>query len=61
MRTPLVAGNWKMNGSRESIKELINGVVEGAKPLNGVDIAVCPSAIHIDYFLLFKFCRFICK
>ncbi|MCN4143599.1 MAG: triose-phosphate isomerase [Thiohalomonas sp.] len=47
MRTPLVAGNWKMNGSRETIKELINGVVEGAKVLNGIDIAVCPSAIHI--------------
>ena len=47
MRTPLIAGNWKMNGSRESIKELINGVVEGAKSLNGVEVAVCPSTIHI--------------
>ena len=47
MRTPLVAGNWKMNGSRASIKELINGVVEGAKTLNNVGIAVCPSTIHI--------------
>lgn len=47
MRTPLVAGNWKMNGSRESVKELINGVVEGAKSLNGVEVAVCPSTIHI--------------
>ena len=47
MRTPLVAGNWKMNGSRESVKELIAGVVEGAKALNGVEVAVCPSTIHI--------------
>ncbi|MCU7938233.1 MAG: triose-phosphate isomerase [gamma proteobacterium symbiont of Bathyaustriella thionipta] len=47
MRTPLVAGNWKMNGSRASVKELINGVVEGAKSLNGVEVAVCPSMIHI--------------
>jgi len=47
MRTPLVAGNWKMNGSRESIKELINGVVEGAKSLTGVEVAVCPPAIYI--------------
>jgi len=47
MRTPLVAGNWKMNGSRESVKELIAGVVEGAKTLNGVEVAVCPSTIHI--------------
>ncbi|MCU7835898.1 MAG: triose-phosphate isomerase [gamma proteobacterium symbiont of Taylorina sp.] len=47
MRTPLVAGNWKMNGSRESIKELINGVVEGAKSLTGVVVAVCPPSIYI--------------
>ncbi|WP_198266148.1 triose-phosphate isomerase [sulfur-oxidizing endosymbiont of Gigantopelta aegis] len=47
MRTPLVAGNWKMNGSRESVKELINGVVEGAKSLNGVEVAVCPPFIYI--------------
>ena len=47
MRTPLVAGNWKMNGSRASVKELINGVVDGAKAINGVDIAVCPPFIFI--------------
>ena len=47
MRTPLVAGNWKMNGSRESVKELINGVVAGAKSLTNVEVAVCPPAIYI--------------
>jgi len=47
MRTSLVAGNWKMNGSRESVKELINGVVEGAKSLTGVEVVVCPPAIYI--------------
>lgn len=47
MRIPLVAGNWKMNGSKESIKELINGVVDGAKSLTGVEVAVCPPFIYI--------------
>lgn len=47
MRTPLVAGNWKMNGSRESVKELINGVVAGAKSLTSVEVAVCPPFIYI--------------
>lgn len=47
MRIPLVAGNWKMNGSRESVKELINGVVKGAKSLNNVEVAVCPPFIYI--------------
>ena len=36
-----------MNGSRESIKELINGVVEGAKSLSNVAVAVCPPTIYI--------------
>ncbi|HXK58018.1 MAG TPA: triose-phosphate isomerase, partial [Gammaproteobacteria bacterium] len=26
MRRPLVAGNWKMNGSRASIKLLLDGL-----------------------------------
>ncbi|MCP4993289.1 MAG: triose-phosphate isomerase, partial [Gammaproteobacteria bacterium] len=29
MRQPLVAGNWKMNGSRESIKTLLDGIKSG--------------------------------
>jgi len=47
MRTTLVAGNWKMNGSQSSVKELIEGVVEGAKALNSVEAAVCPPYIYI--------------
>jgi len=47
MRTTLVAGNWKMNGSRESIKELISGVIDGAGSLSGVEVAVCPPHIFI--------------
>lgn len=47
MRTPLIAGNWKMNGSRESVRELITGVVDGAGTLSGVEVAVCPPFIFI--------------
>jgi triosephosphate isomerase len=47
MRTTLVAGNWKMNGSRESVKELINGIIESARSLSGVEVAVCPPHIFI--------------
>lgn len=47
MRTVLVAGNWKMNGSRESVKELISGVVDGAGTLPGVEVVVCPPHIFI--------------
>lgn len=47
MRTPLVAGNWKMNGSQESIKALLSAISSGSTNLSGVDIAVCPPAIYI--------------
>ena len=46
MRTPLVAGNWKMNGSRESVAALVQGITAGAG-LKGVEILVCPPFVYI--------------
>jgi triosephosphate isomerase len=40
-RTRLVAGNWKMNGSRESNRALLEAVVAGIAGLAGVDCTVC--------------------
>ena len=37
MRRPFVAGNWKMNGSREHARDLVAGVCEGARGLPRVD------------------------
>ena len=48
MRQPLVAGNWKMNGSRESIKELLDGVKAGMGDVNVAEVAVCSPAIYIS-------------
>lgn len=52
MRKPLVAGNWKMNGSRESVSALLDGLqsgLSGEKELgNKVDIAVFPPAILVQ-------------
>ncbi len=39
-RTPLVVGNWKMNGTRASVAALLAGI-RAAGPL-GADAAVCP-------------------
>jgi triosephosphate isomerase len=47
MRRPLVAGNWKMNGSRAGNKELLEAVRAGAGQLPGVDIAVCPPFVYL--------------
>lgn len=47
MRQPLVAGNWKMNGTRDSVASLMKAVTTGAAKLAGVDIAVCPPFVFL--------------
>ena len=46
MRKTLVAGNWKLNGSKESIKALLNGILAGM-PDAKADVAVCAPYIYI--------------
>jgi len=41
MRQVLIAGNWKMNGSRSSIRELLDGVKAGAGEVRSAELAVC--------------------
>lgn len=48
MRQPLVAGNWKMNGSKESIKALLDGIKQGIGEVNSAEVLVCAPAIYID-------------
>ena len=40
-RTPLVAGNWKLNGSRASNKALLDELLRGMAGLPAVECAVC--------------------
>lgn len=47
MRQLLVVGNWKMNGSLNSIKQLIAGVSAGEKDTGNTQIAVCPPFVYI--------------
>ena len=47
MRQPLVAGNWKMNGSRASIAELLGGLKAGIGQVTTAEVAVCAPAIYI--------------
>ncbi|MHA6162102.1 triose-phosphate isomerase [Pseudomonas sichuanensis] len=47
MRRPMVAGNWKMHGTRASVAELTQGL--GNLPLpSGVEVAVFPPFLFID-------------
>ncbi|MFD1950917.1 triose-phosphate isomerase [Sphingomonas arantia] len=46
MRRTLIAGNWKMNGSRAALAELA-GMAAAAAEHPGVDVVVCPPATLI--------------
>lgn len=41
MRQPLIAGNWKMNGTKASAEALLTGVVAGSGTLAKTEVAVC--------------------
>lgn len=47
MRKPIIAGNWKMNGSRSSIKELLDGIKAGMGDVKSAEVAVCAPAIYL--------------
>jgi triosephosphate isomerase len=47
MRIPLVAGNWKMNGSRASVQELLTGVMAGVRDVSRTEVAVCPPYVFL--------------
>lgn len=47
MRQKLVAGNWKMNGSKASIKELLDGIKKGIGDVESAEVAVCPPFVYL--------------
>jgi triosephosphate isomerase len=47
MRQPLVAGNWKMNGSLDSIRKLVEGIKGGVDTVTTAELAVCPPYVYI--------------
>ena len=47
MRRPFVAGNWKMNGSRERASELVASVCNGTRELTEVDVGICPPFVYL--------------
>lgn len=47
MRKPLVAGNWKMNGTRAEAEALIKALRSGLGVTVTAQIAVCPSHVYL--------------
>lgn len=43
MRKPFIAGNWKMNNTREAAKTLINALIPLVADVETVEIAVAPT------------------
>jgi len=43
----MVAGNWKMHGSRASISNLLDGIVSGMDQIQDVDTVVCPPFVYL--------------
>jgi triosephosphate isomerase len=48
MRQSLVAGNWKMNGSRESIRDLMAGLKDGMGSVERAEVSVCPPFVYLE-------------
>lgn len=47
MRTPFIAGNWKMNNTAAEAAAFVTEIKEGLEKIKGVDVAVCPATIAI--------------
>ena len=48
MRTPVIAGNWKMNTTTQSAVELARGVVDGTAGVSGVTTIICPPFVSLQ-------------
>jgi triosephosphate isomerase len=47
MRQPLVAGNWKMNGSADSARALVGGITAGLND-SKAEVAICPPFVYLE-------------
>ena len=47
MRQPLVAGNWKLNGNKQFIDNLLHGILSGLQDVKKAEVAVCAPYVYI--------------
>ncbi|CCJ79645.1 Triosephosphate isomerase [Cronobacter dublinensis 1210] len=48
MRHPLVMGNWKLNGSRHMVNELVANLRKELAGVTGCGVAIAPPAMYLD-------------
>jgi len=46
-RTFFVGGNWKLNGSKTFVSDLIKGINNGLSALESIDVLVSPPALYL--------------
>jgi triosephosphate isomerase len=46
-RRPLVAGNWKMHGSRADAQQLVGGLIARGTGTGDSEVVVCPTFVHL--------------
>ncbi len=47
MRRPFIAGNWKMNLTRDQAVSLARSLAERTGPESNVEVAVCPPSVYL--------------
>ena len=47
MRTPIIAGNWKMNYGPTEAEEFVAGILPGLHELHGVERVLCPPSVSL--------------
>lgn len=48
MRCPLVVGNWKMNGTQQSIAELVKAVIRLSQNPGNIEVVVCAPHVYLS-------------
>ena len=48
MRTPLIAGNWKMNLNKGESVALAQAIATGSGDITGAELLVCPPSVYLD-------------
>lgn len=48
MRHPLVMGNWKLNGSKHMVNQLIAALRNELSNVDGCDVAIAPPVTYLD-------------
>ena len=48
MRHPLVMGNWKLNGSKHMVNDLVANLRKELTGVVGCDVAIAPPMMYLD-------------